>query len=362
MCESPRNFNAKKPSMFGQKSDDNAKRQSMQISPNSLGLGKYENTPARTNSHGVSSNFLEVRQPKVPSKFHHFSLTQDTQSGYDGKIQGGDSLRSSYDIQSNVFRRLSRLGRASPVQKGQVPEFSEKSIDQPKNLFKYELSCELASKEESQSKMSNSKDSGPGVVADKEELGLSENLLVPKRESRNRSSRHSKREDSSGPLLPVKSSRRRISNLKSLKSDKAKDPIINVFKDTSDESSIQSKNQGAPSVITFRRNSKSEMLSSYSGDNHSYDSKKRVYRKSNFINPMKSGLYKKSKKTSSSSTNSRKYQLVRLREKLTRIGANFKIENKLDHIDKQIFTSIKKQIEKMEDEGEKALNDVMKVK
>ena len=122
MFDSPRNersfqtFEAPTRSIFAQKSNDaRKKRQSMQISHNSIGTRKLHDFPARTNSN-TNANYT-LSSPKVldPKRIPGFKINFDSEDAYEGTITKEDSLRSS--SQSNTtskpifhmtFRRSTR--------------------------------------------------------------------------------------------------------------------------------------------------------------------------------------------------------------------------------------------------------------
>lgn len=336
----------------------------MQISPHSMGIPKFENTPARTNSESMGTDLLEVIQRKTLSGFRHSNLTSGMETMYDGIVQGGDSLCSSREMPNNIFQRLIQMGSKNLSKDGQMPKYSDTPKIKMTNQFDYELSCDVRSKE-TQSKQSKSRESGKGATRDKKEeenVGLNENLQVPRQRSWNKSQR-SKDEESTGPILPVhKSSQRRIRHRKSMRLKKGGGPKINMFYDFSDNSSIQSKNQNALSVVTFGKNSKNEMLSSYSGENHSNDSRNKTQKKSSFMNSRVGNLHKKSRhKTSTSSESELSKKLKLVHYKLSVIADNFKIDDELKFVDKKIYQSTISQIGWVELGGKEALEQLLKV-
>jgi hypothetical protein len=133
-----------------------------------------------------------------------------------------------------------------------------------------------------------------------------------------------------------------------------------VFKEGSETSSFRSKNQAAPSVITFRRDSKYDVSSTYSGDNTSHDSRKN-YKKSTFINSKRFTQRIKNRKGKSTQKTKQRKILDSLKIKFSEIEMNFKIKKKLDHIDKQIYKSIINTISRVDTNESEKLELVLKV-
>ena len=359
-----RNFEATKRSIFGQKSNDNRrKRQSMQITHNSIGSKKVQNFATRTNSNETGSYTLTspkiLNLPGIPT----FNINSDSESTFDGTVKKEDSLRSSKDL--NTQRMFSKSINYEKQQGAFLnpKKYSETPRDSGET-FEYDLSTETTSKHRSTSKQMLSEESEGKKVekGEKKQNKTSNRFLILPDNSMKEDSQKSKEDEPTGPLLPIRPSsikkmknrQRRSSKFRTEES--GADIKINVFQENSESSSVYSRNQGAPSVITFKRASKMEVSSTNSVDNNSHDSRGKVYKKSRFINSNRFNQRMGTKKASSTKNSKQKRALDHLKKQIKKIENNFIKMKTFDHIDVQIYNSIIFQIKRVDSpEFEKVL-------
>jgi hypothetical protein len=211
--KSMRNFEATKRSVFGQKSDDaRQKRQSMQIYNHSLGIKKFLNTPARTNSNGNTNNYLASPMMLQPPNIQNFNINSDSEGAFDGSILKEDSLRSSKDIKQNSLFNKSinyKSGVDLDLDEQKYSETPKESVDG----FDYKFSL---SKHNADSKMDHSIENSL-----KNAKNSNAHLKAPPQDLRE-NSRGSKEEGN--PILPIRpSSKRRMKKRISSRNKRSRD-------------------------------------------------------------------------------------------------------------------------------------------
>lgn len=226
MFDSPRNersfqtFEAPTRSIFAQKSNDaRKKRQSMQISHNSIGTRKLHDFPARTNSN-TNANYT-LSSPKVldPKRIPGFKINFDSEDAYDGTITKEDSLRSSNDLPMNrIFNKSVRYQKGPMVNDFiQTPKPVEHNLQ---THFSYDIPS-VDKNSDGEMKSINSGSSNKQLTL-KEKLRIQQQKSgrnLAKIQSNSRGGSHkSKKSEDDGPLLPIRpESRKRLRNRKNSK-------------------------------------------------------------------------------------------------------------------------------------------------